>query len=134
MVIGSRYTPGSTSPGLSPLRSLMSRVGNLVLRLATRSPMRDMTSGFRVMTAEVAQRFHAEPEDLRGYNFLSAFAATTHARGIRVAEHPIVLGPRREGTSKLNRTHLKSFAANLPRLARRCSEIRRARATTRPGA
>lgn len=131
LVIGSRYARGGSSPGLSWPRSLMSRAGNALLRIVTRSSAHDMTSGFRVLRANVIDAFEPEPTDLRGYNFLSAFAATTHARGMTIAEHPIALGPRLSGTSKLNRKHLTHFAANLPRLGRRCHVLRADRAGRR---
>src|SRR3954451_8925748 len=74
LVIGSRFVPGSTVSGLTPVRRAASRVGNqLMRRLSGARLPADATTSFRVFDPELARRFlrFGLVAGCNGYSFFS---------------------------------------------------------------
>jgi dolichol-phosphate mannosyltransferase len=113
VMIGSRWAPGGRSPGTSPARKVLSRSGNKLFRVVTGTRgVRDATTSFRVIRAEVAQLFDPSALSVKGYAFFSAFVAVAQAHGYSVHETPIEFRPRNGGQSKLRLRDGVEFLTN----------------------
>ena len=114
VMIGSRWTPGGSSPGTSLARSYLSRGGNWAFRVITGTRgVRDATTSFRVIRPEGVALFDPGRLKVDGYAFFSAFIALAQARGFAVHESPITFRPRAAGLSKLTLRDCGEFFVNL---------------------
>lgn len=102
LVIGSRYLPGGQIEGWEWHRRLLSRWGNRYVRLVTKLPVRDCTSGFNVMWTEALRKLNFSSLDPSGYAFLIALKYLLWKQGARIAEHPITFKSRLSGESKIS--------------------------------
>ena len=95
---GSRFVPGGGMVGVPLWRSAISRVANIILRAAYRSPTRDLTTGYRAYQAEAVHGL-----DLVGEGFETQLEITIRliAAGKRITEVPLVLTTRVAGESKM---------------------------------
>ena len=128
VVIGSRWTRGSGTPGLSFSRWILGRMANLTFRLVTASPrIADATTSFRVARIEVFRDIDLDrtPED--DYSVHTTFVATALARGYRVGEAPIIYRPPIAGGGGLTIGDVGEFASHLLALRRTVREVRRHR-------
>ncbi|MEN3047414.1 MAG: polyprenol monophosphomannose synthase [Candidatus Caldarchaeales archaeon] len=121
VAIGSRYVPGGSWEEGQAFRELVSRGANLLARLCTGLKVRDATSGYRAISADLLRRCAAYlGASSRGYVFQVESLATYVAFGARVVEVPIAFRPRAAGKSKLRFRDVATFAAwNVRFLARR---------------
>jgi len=101
LVIGSRYVPGGGTENWPWQRRMISRGGNLYVRLLLRLPVRDATAGFRVYSAEALRRCTVADSESTGYAFQVENTWRAHRAGLVIAEHPIVFVERRLGQSKM---------------------------------
>ena len=101
VVIGSRYVPGGGTENWPWTRQMISRGGNLYVRLVLRVPMRDATAGFRVYSAEALQRCTVADSESTGYAFQVENTWRAHRAGLVIEEHPIIFTERRVGQSKM---------------------------------
>ncbi len=94
----SRYIRGGGMVGVPLLRAAISRLANLILRVAFLSPIHDLTTGYRVYRREVVGGL-----DLTGSGFETQLEITVRliAAGRRIAEVPLVLANRAAGSSKM---------------------------------
>ena len=97
-VFASRYVTGGAMVGVAWWRKIISEVANFVLRLAFRSPVRDLTTGFRAYRADAVRSL-----PLTGTGFEAQLEITVRllAAGRRIVEIPLVLTSREAGTSKM---------------------------------
>lgn len=102
LVIGSRYVPGGATVNWSPLRKLISRGGNLYVRLALGLPVHDATAGYRAYRREVLEALPVSAVASNGYCFQVEMAHRTWREGFRVAEVPITFTERTSGVSKMS--------------------------------
>jgi dolichol-phosphate mannosyltransferase len=102
LVIGSRYTAGGGIRNWPFTRLVLSRFANLYVRMITRLPAADCTSGFRTWRREALARLPLEQIASEGYAFLVEMLYVAHRVGCRVGEVPIVFVERRVGQSKLS--------------------------------
>jgi dolichol-phosphate mannosyltransferase len=102
LAIGSRYLPGGRTEGWGWRRRMLSRWGNRYVRMVLRSPVRDMTAGFRVWRRGVLERLDLEAVKTRGYGFQIEMALRALAARCRVVEVPICFTERRAGKSKMS--------------------------------
>ena len=102
LVIGSRYVPGGSSPGLPPLRLAISKGGNLYAGFALGVPIRDATSGFRAYRAGLIKEIDLSRIRADGYGFQVEMAYEVHRLGGKLAEIPITFRTRVAGTSKMS--------------------------------
>jgi hypothetical protein len=91
VVIGSRWTRGSGTPGLSLSRWILGRMANLTFRFVTSSPrIADATTSFRVARIEVIRDINLDGTPVDSYSVHTTFVATAMARGYRVGAAPII--------------------------------------------
>jgi dolichol-phosphate mannosyltransferase len=114
VVIGSRYVPGGAVGSWSIPRRLLSRSANRYVRALTGLPLRDATSGYRVVRREVLEVIDVERLRSDGYAFQIESALRAHRSGFRVAEVPIRFEERRAGRSKLSRRVMAEAAWRVP--------------------
>ena len=101
LVIGSRYVPGGATENWPLSRRLISRGGNLYVRLLLGVPVRDATAGFRVWTAQALQACRVSGSESTGYAFQVENTWRAHRAGLVIEEHPIIFTERRVGQSKM---------------------------------
>lgn len=101
VVIGSRYVKGGSAVGWELQRRILSRCSNFYVRMITRLPLRDCTSGSILMKTDLLQRINLDSIDLSGYVFLVEIKYLLWKVGARFAEVPIEVVNRLEGKSKL---------------------------------
>ena len=102
LVIGARWIPGGAIVGWPVYRRLISRTGTAVARLALRSHLRDLTSGFRVLSAPALRMLDLGQVDSEGYAFQVESAWLLELAGASIAEVPITFVERSGGRSKMS--------------------------------
>lgn len=102
LVIGSRYVPGGRTVNWPWHRQVISRGGNLYVRLALGAKHRDMTGGFRAYRREVLEALDLDSIDSKGYGFQVDMAWRMLQAGHTVAEVPITFTEREIGESKMS--------------------------------
>ena len=102
LVIGSRYVPGGSVVNWPVQRLLLSRGGNLYVRLLLGIKVKDATAGFRVFRRSTLEQIDLPHVRSTGYVFQTDLAFRTLSRGMRVAEVPIEFIERVRGNSKMS--------------------------------
>lgn len=102
LVLGSRWVPGGAVLNWPWPRRAISRMGNAYARIALRSGIRDLTSGFRVYRAEVLRSVELDAVASQGYCFQIELAWLLERAGCTVVEHPITFVERAVGRSKMH--------------------------------
>jgi SAM-dependent methyltransferase len=126
LTIGSRWARGGSSPGTGPLRTVLSRTGNAVAKVATGARgVSDSTTSFRVYHPDLANLVLDEQMPTEPHGFFSAMVAIAQAYGFSVDEVPIVFRPRYAGAGRVNSGDLREFAASLLPVRRHVRSIRR---------
>lgn len=126
LTIGSRWTRGGSSPGTGPIRTLLSRAGNALVKAFTGARgVSDSTTSFRVYRPDVAEVLLQEDLPRETYGFFSGMVAVVQAHGFAVDEVPIVFRPRHLGPASIAGADLREFARNLPLIRRQVHRIRR---------
>ena len=114
LVIGSRYVGGIISVvGWNFKRLLLSRFGNFYAAYLLKSPLSDMTSGFRAYSREALMLLDLDAIHSEGYAFQIEMAYYVWRSGLRVIEIPIVFTERLKGVSKMHGA-IVSEAIRLP--------------------
>ena len=103
VTIGSRYVPGGKVRNWSLVRRVLSRGGNVYVRVLLGLPVRDATSGFRVYRWEALRELITRQLRSEGYAFQIELAYRAWRRGMVVGEVPITFEERRHGQSKISR-------------------------------
>ncbi|HKJ11970.1 MAG TPA: polyprenol monophosphomannose synthase [Ornithinimicrobium sp.] len=101
VVIGSRWVPGGAVRHWPWHRTVLSRGGNLFVRVALGVPVRDATAGFRVYRLEALDRVGLDDVASHGYCFQVDLTLRAFDRGLRMVEVPIEFVERERGTSKM---------------------------------
>ncbi len=103
VVIGSRYVKGGSLDEHWPVwRKALSGFGNFYARTILRSPLHDMTTGYRMWRREALQAMPLDRIRSNGYIFLVEMAYLAYLMGYRIAEVPIHFADRRWGKSKMS--------------------------------
>jgi dolichol-phosphate mannosyltransferase len=103
LAIGSRYVPGGATRNWSRLRELISRGGNLYVRLALGLGVRDATAGYRAYRKELLEALPLERMRSSGYCFQVEMVLSAWQQGWRVTEIPITFTERSAGRSKMSK-------------------------------
>jgi apolipoprotein N-acyltransferase len=103
LVIGSRYVTGGSVRNWSLLRRMLSRGGNLYVRLLLGLPVADGTAGFRVYRSDALGELLVAPLRSEGYGFQIELAYRAWRLGMSIGEVPITFEDRRFGRSKMSR-------------------------------
>jgi len=98
-VFASRFVPGGGMHGVPKFRARISRIGNAVLRVMLRVPVRDMTTGFRAYRSDAIAGL---PLKGKGFETQLEINVRLAHRKARVVEIPLTLRPRAAGQSKMN--------------------------------
>jgi len=101
LVIGSRWVPGGRVMNWPFRRELLSRGGNLYVRVLLGVPVRDATAGFRLFRRSALEAIDLESVQSTGYVFQTDLVVRCLRRGLRVREVPIEFVERVRGDSKM---------------------------------
>ena len=123
LVIGSRFVFGGSTPNFSFYRRLISTLGNWLLRfLGGLPPIRDCTSGFRCIKADLLKKCDLVFLSTKGYSFQSSLLYSLILNNANVIEVPIDFPDRKKGESKLNLSDQVEFLLNVFKIRFRKSE------------
>ncbi|MGA2785090.1 MAG: polyprenol monophosphomannose synthase [Candidatus Bathyarchaeia archaeon] len=101
LVLASRYIPDGSYEVKSfqtLKKSLVSRIGNILVRVILRVPAHDFTTSFRAMRRRVIENVTTETP---GNSFFMEFIVKAYRSKFMIAEIPIVFKDRVSGKSKL---------------------------------
>lgn len=116
IAIGSRYVKGGSTPDWSISRQIISRGGNFYARTLLRSPLHDMTAGFKAYRTRVLSGLDAPNRKTLGYCFQIEMVYFAWRLGYRVVEVPIVFRDRRVGQSKMSSSIFMEAVFKVPGL------------------
>ncbi len=102
LVIGSRWVPGGSVVNWPLRRELLSRGGNLYVRLLLGIEVRDATAGFRLFRRATLEKIDLDSVESTGYVFQTDMVARTLRAGLTVREVPIEFVERVRGDSKMS--------------------------------
>lgn len=113
LVIGSRYIPGGSIPqNWGAFRKANSKWGNVFARhIAALKPIKDCTSGFRAMRADVLRNIDFTSLGIRGYAFQISLLHAIKSGRFLISEIPINFTDRSTGKSKLKIKDIFEFMA-----------------------
>jgi dolichol-phosphate mannosyltransferase len=101
-VLGTRYVPGGSVHNWPLHRLVLSRGGNLYIRMALGMPFKDATGGYRAYRMSVLDRIDVATVASQGYSFQVELAWRAYRNGFRVVEVPITFTERERGASKMS--------------------------------
>jgi dolichol-phosphate mannosyltransferase len=102
LVIGSRWVPGGSVVNWPRHRELLSRGGNLYVRLLLGIDVHDATAGFRLFRRQTLEKIDLAGVRSTGYVFQTDLATRTLRAGLTVREVPIEFVERVRGDSKMS--------------------------------
>ncbi|WP_344113457.1 polyprenol monophosphomannose synthase [Nocardioides humi] len=102
LVIGSRWVPGGSVVNWPLERELLSRGGNLYVRLLLGISVRDATAGFRLFRRSTLEKIRLDEVRSAGYVFQTDLVTRTLRAGLTVREVPIEFVERVRGESKMS--------------------------------
>jgi dolichol-phosphate mannosyltransferase len=102
LVIGSRWVPGGSVVNWPLRRELLSRGGNLYVRLLLGVRIRDATAGYRLFRRATLEAIDLDTVESTGYVFQTDMVVRCLRAGMRVSEVPIEFVERVRGDSKMS--------------------------------
>lgn len=102
LALGARWVPGGRIENWPWYRQLVSRLGTGVARIALRSRLRDLTSGFRAVRTEWLERLDLDALTTQGYGFQVELAWKLERIGCPIVEVPMTFVERAGGHSKMS--------------------------------
>ncbi len=102
LVIGSRWVPGGSVVNWPFRRELLSRGGNLYVRLLLGVKVRDATAGYRLFRRTTLEAIDLASVESTGYVFQTDMVTRCLRLGLRVCEVPIEFVERIRGDSKMS--------------------------------
>jgi dolichol-phosphate mannosyltransferase len=102
LVIGSRWVPGGSVLNWPLRRELLSRGGNLYVRLLLGIEVRDATAGFRLFRRSALEKIDLASVQSTGYVFQTDLVTRCLRAGLTVREVPIEFVERVRGDSKMS--------------------------------
>ncbi|MEV0900250.1 polyprenol monophosphomannose synthase [Actinoplanes sp. NPDC049802] len=101
-VLGTRYIPGGSVHNWPMRRLLLSRGGNIYIRMALGMPFKDATGGYRAYRLSVLDKIEVGTIASTGYSFQVEMAWRAYRQGFRMIEVPITFTEREHGVSKMS--------------------------------
>ncbi len=95
LLVASRYVAGGRAT-MPLIRTVLSRILNLVFRRGLAIRVHDMSSGYRLMRTDAVRRL---PLQARDFDLVQELLVTAYCHGWRVAELPFHYQPRQHGRS-----------------------------------
>ncbi|MCL4393084.1 polyprenol monophosphomannose synthase [Patescibacteria group bacterium] len=114
VIIGSRYIKGGSIPkdwGFH--RRMISNFGNILTRLILNIPMRDCTSGFKIIKTKNLPLKFIKSIDSNGYLFQVELLYFLYKSNCKIKEIPIDFRDRTKGTSKMRINDILEYFTNL---------------------
>jgi dolichol-phosphate mannosyltransferase len=102
LVIGSRWIPGGSVVNWPFRRELLSRGGNLYVRMLLGVRVRDATAGYRLFRRATLESIDLDTVESTGYVFQTDMVTRCLRLGLRVREVPIEFVERVRGDSKMS--------------------------------
>ncbi|WP_460716516.1 polyprenol monophosphomannose synthase [Nocardioides dilutus] len=102
LAIGSRWVPGGSVVNWPLRRELLSRGGNLYVRLLLGIDVRDATAGFRLFRRSALEKIDLTSVKSTGYVFQTDLVTRCLRAGLTVREVPIEFVERVRGDSKMS--------------------------------
>ncbi len=102
VVIGSRLVTGGGETGRQGIRTLITYLANMYIRLILGLKVRDCTSGYRVFKRWVLERIDWDQVQSNGPAIVQEVLVASRALDARVSEVPILFEERRAGSSTFN--------------------------------
>ena len=102
LVIGSRYVNGISVVNWDLKRLILSKAASFYVRLITRMPITDTTTGFKCWRREALLAIGLDQLFSNGYVFLAEMSYRAYRKGMRIKEIPIIFVERRLGRSKMS--------------------------------
>jgi dolichol-phosphate mannosyltransferase len=102
VAVGSRYATGVSVANWPLRRLLLSLVANHYVRIVTRLPVRDTTSGFKCWRRDALIEVLDRPLHSEGYALQFEMLFHAYRAGRHIVEVPIVFVERRDGASKMS--------------------------------
>jgi dolichol-phosphate mannosyltransferase len=102
LVVGSRYLNGISVVNWDLKRLVLSKLASNYVRLITRMPFTDPTSGFNCWRREALEAIDFQDAFSIGYVFLVELKYKAHRKGFRISEVPIIFIERKSGDSKMD--------------------------------
>ena len=126
ITIGSRWTRGGRSYGLSFARVIMSRCSSIALRLnGVPWNVKDPTTSFRIYNRGAIETIARELAGFGGFSFFGAAIASADKSGLVVREVPIHFRPRFAGVSNLRAPQVWRAVRDLRQIGAMSSMISR---------
>jgi dolichol-phosphate mannosyltransferase len=102
VAVGSRYVRGGGVRHWGWHRQLISRGGNLYVRVLLGTPVHDTTAGFKAFRAPALEAIDVLGSESNGYSFQIENTWRATRRGLRITEVPITFSDRTAGASKMS--------------------------------
>lgn len=102
LALGARWVPGGYIENWPWYRQWISRLGTAVARVALRSKLHDLTSGFRAFQSEWLAQLDLDALTSQGYGFQVEVAWELERLGCPIVEVPITFVERAGGHSKMS--------------------------------
>lgn len=102
VAIGARWMPGGRIVNWPWYRRWVSHTGTRVARIALRSGLHDLTSGFRAIDTRCIEQLDLDAVDSQGYAFQVETAWAFERLGCPIEEVPITFVERVDGRSKMS--------------------------------
>jgi dolichol-phosphate mannosyltransferase len=127
LVIGSRWVPGGSVVNWPLSRQLLSRGGNVYVRLLLGIKVRDATAGFRLFRRSTLEKIDLASVESTGYVFQTDLVTRALRAGLVVTEVPIEFVERVRGDSKMSGAVAAESMSRVTRwgLAERRAQLRR---------
>ena len=101
LIIGSRYIKKGSTPDWSLQRRIISKFGNLYLKIMLSSSISDYTTGYNLIKIDILKKINLKKINSRGYSFLAELKYKIYKIDNNVVEIPITFNDRKFGKSKL---------------------------------
>ena len=123
LVVGSRYIPQGTIPQWELWRKALSSFGNIYARSLTGLRIKDLTSGFICVKADLIKKINFDAITSSGYSYQIEFKYICSQYTSKIIEMPITFYERKSGASKMSffiikegiKTPLKIFLKKISR-------------------
>ena len=109
VVIASRYIEGGGTASWSLHRRIVSKAANLLTRFFLRLPVKDSTSGYRILSRRAVESLSGYKVSSKGYSFQVESLYAYKKSGMTFAEVPFRFQNRRAGKTKLNNKEIWLF-------------------------
>ena len=129
LAIGSRWVPGGSVVNWPLRRELLSRGGNLYVRLLLGVSVRDATAGYRLFRRATLEKIDLGSVESTGYVFQTDMVTRALGAGLTVREVPIEFVERERGDSKMSGAVAAESLRRITAwgLRERAAQLRRAR-------